>query len=53
MDKAQDLIKAFPGIPDHLANLERREAALKHLEAGDSLEMVIAIGGHEGAGEGQ
>src|SRR5574340_185857 len=52
MDKAQDLVEAFPGIADHLANLERGKATLHCLETRDGLEMIIAIGRHEGPRDG-
>ena len=52
MDKAQDIVKAFARIADDLANLELGEAALKRLETGNGLEMIVAIGRDEGARDG-
>jgi hypothetical protein len=52
MDKAQDIVKAFTRIADDLANLEVRKAALKRLETRNGLEMIVAIGRDEGAGDG-
>jgi len=49
MDKAQDIVKAFARIADDLANLEVGKAPLECLEAWDGLEMIVAIGGDEGA----
>jgi hypothetical protein len=52
MDEAQDIVKAFARITDDLANLEKGEAQLERLETWDGLEMVVAIGRDERAGDG-
>jgi hypothetical protein len=49
--EAQDLVVAFACIACHFANLEVREASAQVLEAGDGLQVIIAIGGDEGAGQ--
>jgi hypothetical protein len=52
MDEAQDVVKAFPRITDHLANFEQGETLLECFETWEGLEMVVTIGRHEGAGDG-
>ena len=51
MDEAQDFVKAFTRIADHLANLEKGKAPLERLETWEGLEMIVAIGGNEGTGD--
>jgi len=52
VDKEENLVIAFPGIADDFADVEVRQTLLDSLEAGFGLEMVVTIGGDEGAGDG-
>jgi hypothetical protein len=52
MDEAQDVVKAFARIADHFAYLEKGKTQLERLETWEGLEMVVAIGGDEGTGDG-
>jgi len=49
VDEAEDVVKAFSGIAEDFTNSEFREAALDVFEAGQGLEVIIAIGWDEGA----
>ena len=52
MHKAQDIVKALARIANDFANLEMGKAPLKHPKTRDGLEMIVAIGGDEGPGDG-
>jgi len=51
-NEGEDLIKAFPGIGQDLADLEIREAAAQGFEAWNSEEMIVEIGRRAGTGQG-
>ena len=44
MDEDQDFIAALASVGDDFTDVEVRETALQVLEAGDGLEVVVAIG---------
>ena len=52
VNETQDIVKALTGISDDLTNGEVGKATLQVLEAGDGLQVVVSIGGNEGAGDG-
>jgi len=52
VDEDQDVIIAFASVANKLTDFELGQALLEVFEAGEGLEMVVAIGGHEGAGDG-
>ena len=51
VDIGQDGIIAFPGIAEHFADGESGETQVQVLQAGDGLQMVVAVGRSEGAGD--
>jgi len=52
VNEAQDVVVALTSVTDDLPDVEVGEAALDVLEAGDGLEMVVAIGRGERARDG-
>ena len=51
MDVVQDDLMAFPGIGEDFADGEIGEAHVQVLEAWDGLQVVVAVGEGEGAGD--
>lgn len=49
VDEKQYVIEAFSGIAEEFTNGEKREPALNVFETGDGLQVVVTIGGGEGA----
>jgi hypothetical protein len=47
VDETQDVIIAFTRIARHFTDVEKGKAAAQVLEAGDGLQVVVAIGGDE------
>jgi hypothetical protein len=52
VDKGEDLIEAFTGIAKDFSDGEGWEALQQLLETGDGEQVVVAVGGGEGAGQG-
>ena len=52
VDKGEDLIEAFTGIAKDFVDGEVWEALEQLLEAGDGEQVVVAVGGGKGAGQG-
>ena len=52
VDKEQDFIIAFPGITNHLGDLEVWKTTTEGLEARDGQEMVVTIGCGKGSRKG-
>jgi len=52
VDEEEHLVEAFASIPQHLADLQFGEAVTEVFDTRDGLEVVVAVGGDEGAGQG-
>src|SRR5271157_6247979 len=52
IDKAQDDLMPFPGVPQRLADGEVREALAQVLEARQGEQVVVMVGGCERARSG-
>jgi hypothetical protein len=52
VNEAEDVIEAFSSVADDLIDKEVRKTVLQVSEAGDGLEMIVPIGGDEGARQG-
>jgi hypothetical protein len=51
IDITQDVIESLAGIASDFADIEVGESSQQIVEAGDGLEVVVAVGGDERAGE--
>ncbi len=51
VDVGQDNLMSFPGIAEHFTNGEGWEAAAQVFKAGDSEQMIVAVGGGERSGD--
>ena len=51
VDEEEHLVEALASIPQHLADVQFGEAMTEVFEAGDGLEVVVVVGGDEGAGQ--
>jgi hypothetical protein len=52
VDVLEDIVEAFSGIAEVLADLEGREAGAQIGEARESEQVVVVVGGGEGTGDG-
>jgi hypothetical protein len=52
VDEEQNLVEALSGIADEFADSEVGETSAQIVEARDGLEMIVPVGGDEGAGDG-
>ena len=52
VDGAQDIVKAFCGIAQILADGEAGEALVQVFETGEGEQVVVAVGGSQAAGDG-